>query len=367
LSAIWYLEGLVDDRASSWRTELASNPFRVGRQADCDLVLSASSISAVHAEFVQQGERMVLRDLGSTNGTFVNLNRLDTPRDLQAGDVVHFADQEFRVFQLAESGSFRTTMALDMDAIQIMRDALRRRGDFEELLRLRQVEVEFQPIVRLSDLTRVGYEVLGRGARGGFPRKAPELFAAAESLGMEWDLSAVLREKSVEEARNLPGTGLLFLNTHPREIDEPERLMESLRECKKRVGDAQLVLEIHEMAVTDVDAFRALREELTDAGVQIAFDDFGKGRSRFVELAELQPQFLKFDRLLVQDLHRATKQRWEMVRVIVDLVWEMGVVPLAEGVESEGEAEACEEIGFQLGQGYFYGRPTTPALLLRGS
>jgi EAL domain-containing protein (putative c-di-GMP-specific phosphodiesterase class I) len=63
---------------------------------------------------------------------------------------------------------------------------------------------------------------------------------------------------------------------------------------------------------------------------------------------------------LVRDLDRATAERRLVTARLVELVRELAIVPLAEGVETEREAAACREIGFELAQGYYFGGPAPP-------
>ncbi len=97
--------------------------------------------------------------------------------------------------------------------------------------------------------------------------------------------------------------------------------------------------------------------------MRLAFDDFGAGQARLCELAEVRPDYLKFDREMIRDIH-TSPQRQQMLAHLVQLVVELGVVPLAEGIESAAESEICRQIGFQLAQGFHFGRPApVPSLL----
>jgi PAS domain S-box-containing protein len=95
-ACVWHLEGIGDD-ANVRRHAIATFPCRVGRDHRAALWLPHQSISKWHAEFSGEDGRLTLRDLGSTNGTFVNAERLSGDAALQAGDVVHFAHIGFRV------------------------------------------------------------------------------------------------------------------------------------------------------------------------------------------------------------------------------------------------------------------------------
>ncbi len=108
-----------------------------------------------------------------------------------------------------------------------------------------------------------------------------------------------------------------------------------------------------------LEMIRHLRELLIELNIQLAFDDFGAGQARLLELSEVRPDYLKFDMRLVQGIHRAPPSRQQVVELLVRLVNELGIVPLAEGVETKEEHETLRQIGFQLGQGFFYGRPAS--------
>lgn len=66
---------------------------------------------------------------------------------------------------------------------------------------------------------------------------------------------------------------------------------------------------------------------------------------------------IKFDLQLVQGLGQASIERRRIVGALVAMVRDLGVIPLAEGVEEQSEADVCQELGFELARGYFFGRP----------
>ena len=91
----WYLES-VSEGGTLRRVRISVVPFRVGRRQGLELVLPAESVSKLHAEIYRRGQELRLRDLGSRNGCFVN-RALVEDAALGEGDIVHFADFEFRV------------------------------------------------------------------------------------------------------------------------------------------------------------------------------------------------------------------------------------------------------------------------------
>ena len=363
-SSSWYLESRLDTRGRVRRAAIRPLPFRVGRQADSDLFLNSRHGSQRHAELFEQAGKLWVRDLDSTNGTSVNGQRLKRPKRLADGDVVHFADREYQVVELPPESSLQTTQVFSLLERERLEAQVRAPGEFRTMLRERTMRADFQPVVQLADGEVVGYELLGRGELGGQDAWPDELFYIAEQLGHEVDLSEALRARGLELARAVPISEdaprpLLFMNTHPAELAEPRALLASLEQLRRDHPQPALVLEIHEAAVADLSSLRVLRAGLEELQIQVAFDDFGTGQARLLELTEVEPRYLKFDAAWVEDLHLASTRRREMVARLLNMVSDLGVVPIAECVESQDEAEACQELGFALAQGNYLGPPAS--------
>jgi EAL domain-containing protein (putative c-di-GMP-specific phosphodiesterase class I) len=356
--SFWYLEGFIDSRRQAWRTVIQTLPMIIGRVAEADLHLFSSGISHRHAELYRRDGRLWIRDLESTNGTRVNLEPVREPTPLTDGDVLHFADLEFRlaVYRPPRTEIMPHTRTLTPDELS----AYLRESDaeFDAMLRRRDVYPLFQPVISLSDDTVIGFELLSRGTLQGSETSPAELFSIAERLGRELELSRLFRAKGLIEAAEIRGERLVFVNTHPAELGSQHDLLSSLREDRRQHAAVRLVLEIHEAAVTAPADLRRLRSELRDLDIQIAFDDFGTGRSRLLELADVPPDFVKFDMGFVRDLHLAPAARRKTLASLVKMTRESGIVPIAEGIETEEERRACREMGFDLAQGYLLGLPT---------
>jgi EAL domain-containing protein (putative c-di-GMP-specific phosphodiesterase class I) len=208
----------------------------------------------------------------------------------------------------------------------------------------------------------MGYEALGRGIGDDGERMPPnDLFELASALDREAELSDSMRDEAIRTFDSDMGEQselLLFVNTHPAELKEGvEPLLDSLERWVRKGLPCRLVLEIHEAAVASPTILRRLAEGLIELDIDLAFDDFGTGQARLLELVEVAPRFLKFDRAWVSGIDQAPPARRSMMERMVTLVRELGVATLAEGVETAAEAEVCRQMGFELGQGWFYGRP----------
>ena len=353
----WFLEGYLGDQKTIRRWMIRPLPYRVGRTAEMNLSLPFQSVSSEHAEFYTDNDTLRIRDLGSTNGTFVNRKRISEDVILQEHDVLHFSEYEFRVGRTeVTTADPSETVFQDLSETNLPELMAVGAKDFKRMLMTQSVVPFFQPIVEIATGSRLGYEVLGRGQQEGLVDTPIELFNIATSLGLENELSRLFRMRGVEEAKRLEGTPKIFVNTHPTEL-ESQKLMPSLKALRRAVPDLVIVLEIHESAVTNLTRMRELRSQLAGLKMELAYDDFGAGQARLLELAEVPPDYLKFDVSLIKGIHQAGASMQTMVGSLVRVGEEIGVPCLAEGVEEEEEARVCLELGFKLAQGYLYGSP----------
>ena len=228
--------------------------------------------------------------------------------------------------------------------------------EVRELLRDGQVTMVFQPIVLLSRGTVAAYEALGRGRHPQLPESPLELLRIAESIGAAAELSRLFRRKAVELTAHRTDLPTIFLNTHPIEMARPG-LLESLEELRVVSPQLDLALEIHESVLTRPAAIAELRALLLERNIALAYDDFGAGQARLLELAEAPPHYLKFDRRFVCELDQAPAAKRRLLHSLLGLARELLVKTVAEGIETAGEARACAELGFTHAQGFHIGRP----------
>jgi EAL domain-containing protein (putative c-di-GMP-specific phosphodiesterase class I) len=364
----WFLETKTSDARGLSRIKIERLPFRIGRGRSLDLTLASRAVSSEHAEIYVAGKQRELRvrDLGSTNGTFVNDRRVEDAV-LAEGDVLHVADSEFRIKREQHApGSMRAGEGADTvpfeSGNQLPHGFVRGAEKLLDFMRGEAFAPVFQPIVRLPDGGVVAYEALTRGRHPDLPENPNELFAIAAELKLEPELSRAFRRKALQGfARRRSGDWILFLNSHPEE--RLTDLIRSASDLRRLAPGDMLVLEIHEKALADPEAIRSLQTRLAEHRIGIAFDDFGVGQSRLVELAEAPPDYLKFDISFISKIDSAPAAKRNLLGSLVAAARDLGVRTIAEGVETAAEAEACTAIGFTHAQGYFFGRPVQPSQL----
>jgi EAL domain-containing protein (putative c-di-GMP-specific phosphodiesterase class I) len=353
----WLLEH-VSDASEKWMIAVEPFPFTVGRDEDCNLALQSKWVSRHHAEILTSGGLLWIRDLGSTNGTFVNSKLIQESEMLEPGDIISFGRSDFCIKSVdsIRPPSTEATTSFDFTEELVHMASLEPR--LRRLLREQNVIPHFQAILRFPDMHVIGYEILGRIGEEDLPSDPAELFDVAAYMGCASELSALFREKGVDLGRELPGFPLLFANTAPVELDRLDVLLESLERTHEMAPSNRIVLEISEKAVPHADKMKQFRDRLVDLDIALAFDDFGIGQIRLLELAKTPPDFLKFDISLIRHIHLAPKRLHQMVLTFVKAAHDLGIKTLAEGIECHDEGETCRQLGFEYAQGYFYGRPS---------
>jgi EAL domain-containing protein (putative c-di-GMP-specific phosphodiesterase class I) len=356
----WYLEQ-VGEGGQLRRVAIQRLPFRVGRKKELDLVLPADSVSKLHAEIYSLGGGLRLRDLGSKNGTFLNRTLVEDAA-VHEDDILHFADFEFRIGRsdVEEAPAVAAPDERTTTVVVKRRDLPHRfvegTRELREMIEQQRVTMVFQPIVLLSKGVVAAYEALGRGRHPKLPESPIKLFQIAESIGVEAELSRLFRRKAVELCAPRTGLPTIFLNTHPIELARPG-LLESLEELRDMAPHLELALEIHEKVLTRPSAIAELRALLLERSIALAYDDFGHGQARLLEVAEAPPHYLKFDRRFVHDLDQAPVAKRRLLHSLVTLAGELNVLTVAEGIETPGEARECARLGFTYAQGFHLGRP----------
>jgi len=357
----WFLESISAD-GSHVTYNITHLPFRIGRDPENDLAVATLGLSRHHALLTPDiSGRIRLTDLNSTNGSFVSRRRVEGSCLLDENDIVHFGTAEFRL-RVRQPEQTRIVPANEMrtmlvpNGMNLSEYFVPNEAEFLDLLQGQGMSGAAQPIVHAQSSEIFAYELLGRANHPLLPISPIRLFELANALDREVELSVAFRKFGIASiAPRLKGFPL-FANTHPKETFS-EVFFTSLVALREQMPDLDLVIEIHETAVTESTRLIELAARFKDIGVRFAYDDFGAGQARLNELGEAPAHFVKFDMGLVHDIHLASPRKHRVVSDLVKLVLDLGSVPLAEGIEMEAEAQICRDMGFQLIQGFLTGKP----------
>lgn len=359
----WFLQGTFSDATTLQEIPLRYGPQILGRDKQLSYAINSPTVSRNHARIEPRDHQFLLTDLGSSNGTFVNHQRITRPTLVDHGDIIHLGPHELRLIYRAS----RQSTLLPGNSTRIMNtaklDARFPSGikELQQLIDTSAVNIVFQPIRRASDLACTGYEALCRGTHSGLPSSPLELFTIAESFNLATALSEMLRREALASAAKHQLQGDLLLNTHPAELQNPTRLIASLAQLRQGHPERGITLEIHERAMTDDDNLLSkLKDELHQLEIKLAFDDFGVGQSRLMEMIEAKPDLIKFDKKLIENIDSADSSRIQLVKSLLSFAKTLQITTLAECVCNEAEYQTCNALGFEYYQGYHFGKPQPP-------
>ena len=227
----------------------------------------------------------------------------------------------------------------------------------------RLINIDFQPVVQSKNRKICGYEILGRGFSPKLSPNPTELFRIAESVGLEGELSMSMRDMGLEIASRNKLQGMLLIKVHSQELKDCDKLLSSMTDLRKRYPKALLMLEISEQAMTDSEQLSEFNCGLDRLGIRYAFDDFGVGQSRLIELVNARPHLVKFDRALIENIHKADSSRLSVLMQLHDMVKELRIKTLGACVSTREEYQGCKPIGFDMYQGNYFGIASPVELL----
>ena len=214
----------------------------------------------------------------------------------------------------------------------------------------------FQPIVHWETRTIYGYEALLRTTEPTLPHPGA-IIDAAERLGKQKDLGRAIRDAAGAAFASAPDGALLFVNLHPHDLNDDE-LLNPAAELTKLAP--RVILEITERAaIEDVQDARDRVASLRKLGFRIAIDDLGAGYAGLTAFAQLEPEVVKLDMSLVRDVHQQPTKR-KLIRSMTELCHDMGLVVVAEGIETLEERDVLAKLGCEMMQGYLFAKPAAP-------
>jgi diguanylate cyclase (GGDEF)-like protein/PAS domain S-box-containing protein len=228
-----------------------------------------------------------------------------------------------------------------------------------------ELELLYQPIVRLADGRVVGAEALLRWHREGHGVVLPSDFIpVAEETGMIVSIGTWALERALTELRALTRVfdagewPLLAVNLSALQLRLPSSL-EMVRDAIRasRVDPSTISLEITESALmADIESSARGMHALRELGVKLAIDDFGTGSSSLACLKQLPVDSLKIDRSFIDGLPDDPHDR-SITEAIVTLGNRLGLTVVAEGVATVEQWIALDELGCTVGQGFLWSPP----------
>ncbi|MFA6445060.1 MAG: EAL domain-containing protein [Sterolibacterium sp.] len=220
----------------------------------------------------------------------------------------------------------------------------------------------FQPQVRISSGSPTGAEALARWNLDGEDIPPVRFIPIAEEAGLIGLLGEIMLRRSAQAIGMLRGKGVpipkISVNVSPGQMFHGDFLRTALDVVNQEgLSPADIELEITEsLAGSSGREFLLWMREMADAGFDLAIDDFGTGTSTLARVREFPAKKIKLDRSFVTSLPDDRSGR-EVCQAALHITHFLGMISLAEGVETGGQARYLNSVGCHLGQGYFWGRP----------
>ena len=232
------------------------------------------------------------------------------------------------------------------------------RSDLERAIGAGELELHYQPVVRLGDGSIAGFEALLRWRHPERGIVSPvEFIPIAEETGLIVPIGRWVLHEATRHARRLEAASAeplrMNVNLSAKQL-QYAGIVDDVRAALEASGldAARLVLELTEsVLLEDGDVAVGRLNELKALGVRLALDDFGTGFSSLSYLSRLPVDILKLDRSFLRDGAPA------LTAGIVGLGAALQLAVVAEGIETEDQWYALQALGCDYGQGYFFARP----------
>ena len=236
----------------------------------------------------------------------------------------------------------------------------------DQVILKNNITFHIQPIVTRRQEV-FAYEMLARFQDVDGNSVAPnEVFKAAKKRNRTYALDRVCRMTAVRNAAAIRKK--VFINFIPTSIYSPEHCLRTTVQLANQLGIpfSQLVFEVVETeSVDDIEHLKKILTYYREKGLHYALDDVGEGFSTLEVLEQLMPNYMKLDMKFVQGVSDdLTKQ--SAAKKFLTAALQVGAIPLAEGIEKWADFEWLKGIGYELFQGYLFGKPgPIPAVLAK--
>ena len=238
-------------------------------------------------------------------------------------------------------------------------------SDLREAIQRNELALHYQPKVTVRSGETIGVEALLRWRRPGRGWIAPDLFLPlAERAGLIypitlWVVGSALRQAS---AWRRAGKHLgIAVNISAHDLHDPEfpDILDNI--CKStETANNELTLEFTERSLNDDPVrTRETLERLSKLGFELSLDDFGTGHCSISDVQALPLKEIKIDKSFIISFVKEARSR-AFVRSAIDLGRNLSIHIVAEGIESRESYDALDDLGCDLGQGFFIGRPRPP-------
>jgi EAL domain-containing protein (putative c-di-GMP-specific phosphodiesterase class I) len=350
------------------KTVLDKSPFLIGRGESTDLQVVSHGVSREHAAILREGRTTRIRDLGSTNGTFVNGRRIKEV-NLSDGDMVRVADVEFAYYcgeSQTRHDAITQVIASDAgdefgDSTQDLRRAVR---SLHEALVSGCVHGRLKPIFGLRKSELAGYQTADDEVSPASIAFDPNLPPIPGRVTVR--LRHLRRMRAIEQAAVKKGDFFILVNVQPAEVASGRLLELASRYCELLPEPRRLVVAVPCAAAEEVANVLSPGGRLRELGVSVALSDFGGRDVGKAVVTEIRPDFVKITASMVAGIPGSSmslRSNQTNLRAIV----KNGTKLIATGINTPAERAGCLDAGCELGQGTLFDERKSDNVASRGS
>lgn len=211
----------------------------------------------------------------------------------------------------------------------------------------------FQPLLALSSGHPVGFEVLTRPVdRNQHPLAVESFFHQASVQGHAVRVDRLIIKHIARFLRDYAPSFPLFINLHPDSLTNAD-----IQDTVRATRPGSVVIEITERGNWLGSVIEPVVQGFRNQGSTIALDDFGTGYSGLEKLVAVRPNFVKLDRSIIAECHMYPVKR-NLIASVSHMAKFLGFQLIAEGIETREELLTCIDLGVEIGQGYYFARPS---------
>jgi diguanylate cyclase (GGDEF)-like protein len=271
----------------------------------------------------------------------------------------------FRRAELALKEARESELSFDIyrpDATQQQAALWKFESDLTNAVQQNELEVYYQPKVEIAQRRVCGVEALVRWrTHSGRFVPASDFIPLAERSGVVVPITWLVFDRIAErigEWKTLPRPFSVAVNVSPQVLVDPE-FMTRLKKLKASFDDNNLGLTIElteDSLVHGDDSTLTVLDRIRKLGISLAIDDFGKGYSSLSYLKQIPANEIKIDKRFIGTIALDAKDK-QIVKTVIALAHALEMRVVAEGVDSAENLAVVAEIGCEMAQGFYIGRP----------